>query len=178
LSEARFVGLERDPDAAALALENIRPLGARADIVAGDVFDRALPLGVFDGVFCNPPYDAPGAGRPPAPARRAARVAEQSLEAWIAALADRLTGGAALTLIHRADALGDILAALHGRLGAPAVLPIRPRAGEDASRVIVRAVKGSRAPLRLLAGLTLHDGAGWTPEANAVLRDAAPLSWG
>jgi len=173
---AQFVGVERDPAMAALARENA---GARAEIVEGDVLDRDLGIGVFDGVFCNPPYDAPDAGPAPAPAKRGARLAAQPLDVWIAALADRLHGGAALTLIHKADALGAILAALDGRLGGAAILPIRPRAEADAHRVIVRAVKGSRAPLRLAPGLTLHDasGAKFTPEAEAVLRDAAPLDW-
>jgi tRNA1(Val) A37 N6-methylase TrmN6 len=45
--------------------------------------------------------------------------------------------------------------------------------------VIVRAVRGGRAPLALLPPLVLHpDGEGkHTPEAEALLRDAAPLGW-
>jgi tRNA1(Val) A37 N6-methylase TrmN6 len=176
---ARFVGVERDAAMAALAGMNVSPLGERAEIFAADVFDRSLEIGTFDGVFCNPPYDELSAGQPPVPAKSGARLVERPLHDWVGALADRLRGGGALTLIHRADALGAILAALEGRLGGAAVLPIRPRAEADAHRVIVRAVKGSRAPLRLLPGLTLHDASGrkFTGEAEAVLRDAAPLTW-
>jgi tRNA1(Val) A37 N6-methylase TrmN6 len=45
--------------------------------------------------------------------------------------------------------------------------------------VIVRAVRGGRAPLALLPPLVLHpDGEGkHTPEAEALLRDAAALGW-
>ena len=49
-------------------------------------------------------------------------------------------------------------------------------AGEAAKRVIVRAVKGSKAPLVLTPGLVLHtaDG-GYLPEIDAVLRNGAAL---
>src|SRR5262249_13206274 len=143
-----------------------------------DALDRTANYGVFDGVFVNPPFDAEDEGRPPAQARRHAHVSDVSIDQWIAALADRLRGGAALTLIHRAEKLGEILAALDGRLGGGEVIPIRPRAEAPAKRVIVRARKGSRAPLKLLKGLDLHDatGAQYAPEAAAVLKGEAGLT--
>jgi tRNA1Val (adenine37-N6)-methyltransferase len=56
------------------------------------------------------------------------------------------------------------------------VVPLWPRLGAPAKRIIVMATKGSRAPLTLTAGLVLHraDG-GYTAEADAVLRDGAGL---
>jgi tRNA1(Val) A37 N6-methylase TrmN6 len=57
------------------------------------------------------------------------------------------------------------------------VLPVHGQPGQAAIRVLVRAVKGSGAPLELLPGLTLNDGSGLpTPEAEAVLRELAPLA--
>jgi tRNA1(Val) A37 N6-methylase TrmN6 len=90
-----------------------------------------------------------------------------------------LAGGAALTLIHRARALSEILAALEGRLGGIEVLPVRPRASAPAKRVLVRARKGSRAPLNLYAGFNLHDGSGakFTAEAEAIFRGEALIEW-
>jgi tRNA1(Val) A37 N6-methylase TrmN6 len=58
------------------------------------------------------------------------------------------------------------------------VLPIHPRAGEPAHRIIVRGVKGSRAPLRILPGLMLHEGAGFTPLVEALHRGEAVLGEG
>jgi tRNA1(Val) A37 N6-methylase TrmN6 len=180
--ESKFVGVERDSAQAALARNNseLNAVSQRVDIVEGDALSRDLPLGVFDGVFFNPPFDLEGEGRAPAESRRAAYIADAPLERWIAALSDRLTGGGILTMIQRAARLGEILAALEGRLGAAEVLPIFPRAGEPAKRVLVRARKGSRAPLSLRQGLVLHDasGAKHTPEADAILRGAEPLVWG
>ena len=176
-----LLGVERQTNIAELARENValNAMTQRVEIATGDALDKSANYGVFDGVFFNPPFDADGEGAAPAEARRHAYVTESSIDAWITALADRLKGGAALTLIHRAAKLSEILVALEGRLGGPEVIPIRPRAEEPAKRVIVRARKGSRAPLRLLRGLDLHDqsGAKYTPETDAILKGEARLTW-
>jgi tRNA1(Val) A37 N6-methylase TrmN6 len=59
------------------------------------------------------------------------------------------------------------------------VRAIHPFADAPASRVLVRAVKGGRAPLRILPPLILHprEGAKHTPEAEAILRGEADLPW-
>ena len=62
-----------------------------------------------------------------------------------------------LTLIHRADRLSEVLAALLGRAGEVIVVPLWPTAGQPAKRVLVQARKGARGPLRLAPGLVLHD---------------------
>jgi tRNA1(Val) A37 N6-methylase TrmN6 len=177
LPDARFTGVEREPAMAALARENAAANGleARVTVEEGDALARGGPT--FDGVFCNPPYAESGEGSAPHPARAQAHVTEVSLDRWIAALADRLNGGGVLTLIHRADKLPAILAALDGRLGAATVYPLRPRAGAPAHRVLVRARKGSRAPLTLLAGMDLHASDAFTPEADAIFRGDAPIAW-
>ncbi|MEQ1709379.1 MAG: methyltransferase [Terricaulis sp.] len=183
---ATLVGIERDANMAAIARENValNAMGDRVEIVTGDALERSanggVPRGVFDGVFFNPPFDEPGEGRAPAATRAYAHVADAPIDAWVAALADRLRGGAALTLIHRAAKLSEILAAFEGRLGGVEIIPIHPRAGEPAKRVLARARKGSRAPLRLLPGLALHDasGAKYAPEVDALLRGEGELAWG
>ncbi|HVY02869.1 MAG TPA: methyltransferase, partial [Caulobacterales bacterium] len=133
----------------------------------------------FDGVFANPPFDDAETAQAPHPSRRGAYLTEHGLHEWIGALSNRLRGGAALTMIHRAARLGEILAALEGRLGGVCLYPIRPAADKPAKRVIVRAVKGARAPLAMLKGLDLHDGGGgkYTPQADAILRGTARVAW-
>jgi tRNA1(Val) A37 N6-methylase TrmN6 len=59
------------------------------------------------------------------------------------------------------------------------VLPVHPKPVEPAIRMLVRATKGSRAPLTMLPGLVLNDAAGRpTAEAEAVLRTGASLPLG
>lgn len=176
-----LIGVERVPNIAEAARENVvlNAMTHRIEIATGDALDKEASYGVFDGVFLNPPFDGDGEGAAPAETRRHAYLTDAPIDVWIAALADRLKGGAALTLIHRASKLKEILAALDGRLGGPQVMAIRPRAHEPAKRVIVRARKGSRAPLKLLKGLDLHDEAGpkYTPESDAILKGEAVLTW-
>ncbi|MEZ5972804.1 MAG: methyltransferase [Hyphomonadaceae bacterium] len=177
-----LVGVERDQNIASISRENVatNAMAHRIEIVTGDALDRSLRLGVFDGVFANPPFDTEGEGRAPADARRYAHVSDVSVDEWIASLADRLTGGAALTLIQRAAKLPAILAAMEGRLGGVEVFPVRPFAESEARRVLVRARKGSRAPFRLLRGLDLHDQSKkkYTAAAEAILRGDALVDWG
>ena len=176
-----LLGVERETNIAEVARENValNAMTSRIEIASGDALDKHANYGVFDGVFVNPPFDAEDEGRAPAELRRHAHVSGVSIDQWIAALANRLKGGAALTLIHRAEKLSEILSALDGRLGGPEVIPIRPRAAAPAKRVIVRARKGSRAQLKLLRGLDLHDttGAKYASETDAILKGEAVLTW-
>jgi tRNA1(Val) A37 N6-methylase TrmN6 len=178
---AELVGVERDPAMADRARRGVtaNSLSARATILEGDVFELGAVLRGFDGVFVNPPFDQLGTAQAPHPDRQDAYLTEKTLDRWIAFLSDRLTGGGVLTLIQRAEKLAEILSALDGRLGSAAVFPLRPKAHAPAKRVLVRAVKGGRAPLALLKGLDLHDdsGARHTIEAEAILSGTAPISW-
>ena len=52
-----------------------------------------------------------------------------------------------------------------------AVLPLWPRDGEEAKRVIVQTRKGVRSPARILPGLVIHEADGsYTEAAAAVLK--------
>jgi tRNA1(Val) A37 N6-methylase TrmN6 len=61
------------------------------------------------------------------------------------------------------------------RLGQLLILPIAPRPGHPARRVIIRGTRDSRASLKLLPPLILHDGQGYQPVVEAVLRTGAAL---
>jgi tRNA1(Val) A37 N6-methylase TrmN6 len=182
--QARFTGVERDPAALVLARENIalNDLGDRVDVVAGDVALRFSGLGLepFDAAMANPPFfDDPDSLRGPAPERRAAWMADDGLEAWIGFLSKAVREGGTITVIHRADRLADLLAFLAPKAGSFQVRPIHPFADEPAKRVLLRAVKTGKAPLRLLPPLVLHDrgGAKHRPEVEAILRGEADLPW-
>lgn len=181
---ARFTGLERDPAMAALARENVALNGFadRVEVREGDVATPFAKLGLpsFDAAISNPPFfDDPGALRAPSPGKRDAWMADDGLAGWIGFLVKAVREGGTVTLIHRADRLGDILALLAPKAGSVQVRPVQPHADEPAKRVLVRAIKTGKAPLKLLPALVLHgrDGAKHTPEAEAVLRGEADLAW-
>jgi tRNA1(Val) A37 N6-methylase TrmN6 len=65
---------------------------------------------------------------------------------------------------------------LSGRAGGIAVFPLWPRAGEAAKRVLVQARQGLGTPLKLSAGLVLHEKDGvFTEAAEAILRRGGEL---
>jgi tRNA1(Val) A37 N6-methylase TrmN6 len=177
--------VEIDPALAALAHENIRRNGF-ADRVRAVALDVTSPARAFAAaglspgsaarVLMNPPFNDPAASRlSPDAARRRAHVST-GIAPWLRSAARLLGAGGTLTLIWRADGLADLLAALARGFGAVTVLPVHPRADAPAIRVLVRAVKGSRAPLALLPGLMLADADGRpSVEAEAVLRHGAAL---
>jgi len=179
--------LEREPLLVRLAQENVarNELVARVRVVEGEVGMAAAALQAldvaeesFDHVLANPPFHDLDAGTvaPDALKAGAHAMPEAELPRWARFMARMTRPGGGITVIHKAEALIRLLAALDGRFGALCVLPLYPRADAPAHRVIVQGVKGSRAPPALLPGFVLH-GAGdaFTPEAQAVLRDGAPL---
>jgi tRNA1(Val) A37 N6-methylase TrmN6 len=168
------LAIEREAALAALARRNAALNGVAAEVRTADLRDPG-PLPRCDHAFANPPW-WPG-GTPPPAARRAAATHEDApLAAWIAALARPLRHLGTLTLVLPAARLGDAVAALKAaRCGAITLLPLWPRAGAPAKRLLLQARRGGRGPDRLLPGLTLHAGAGFTPAAQAVLREGASL---
>jgi tRNA1(Val) A37 N6-methylase TrmN6 len=98
---------------------------------------------------------------------------------WIRASLAILKPGGRFTMIHRPEALGVIVEAAENRLGAVTVLPVFPREGASAHRLLVSGIKGSRAPLRIAPALILHQADGrLTEEADAIHRGEALLDWG
>lgn len=178
----RIVGLERDPDLLAIATRNFAAAAepGRLQLVAGDLFAPPATLTAmqFDQVLTNPPFHITGSVTPPRTfTSRAAHLAERDLPSWITACLARLRPRGWLTLIHRADQLDVILAALAGRAGDAIVCPLWPDAAAGAAkRVIVAARKTGRGPLRLGRGLVLHEADGrFTAAAEAILRSGASL---
>ncbi|MFZ4607696.1 MAG: tRNA1(Val) (adenine(37)-N6)-methyltransferase [Caulobacter sp.] len=182
--QSSFTGVERDPAAAALARESVVLNGfdARVTILEGDVQAgfRALDLPVFDAVMANPPFfDDPDELRGPAPEKSGAWMADGGLEAWTGFLLKALREGGTITVIHRADRLGDLLSLLGAKAGSFRIRPIHPFADQPAKRVLIRAIKTGKAPLVLLPPLVLHerDGGKHSAAAEAVLRGDAELPW-
>lgn len=176
--------IEREPSLAATARENVaaNDLAERITIVTGDIAAPPVPWGqgAFDLVMSNPPYLDPARVRAsPDPLRRAATVESMPLAAWLAACVAPLRDGGDLVLIHRADRLGDLLAALPAYMGSLAILPLWPDGQRPARRLLLRATRGGRGPLTLLPGIALHetDGA-YSAAAQALFRACAALSWG
>jgi tRNA1(Val) A37 N6-methylase TrmN6 len=179
--------VEIDPGLAALARENAARNGfggrvaAHALDVAGppETFAAAgLAAGCADRVLMNPPFHAAGrAQASPDARRRVAHVAPAgTLAAWLGAAARLLRPAGTLSVIYRADGLGELLGVLAPAFGAVAIQPVHPKPGAAAIRILLCAAKGSAAPSSLLPGLLLNRDDGQpSAEAEAVLREGAAL---
>ena len=173
--------VEIDPTLCALAAHNAlaNRLEDRATALCADAEDRdALAAGglapaSIDRVLMNPPFNDPRRQNvSPDPRRRLAHAGTPGLlTRWAGTAAWLLKPQAVLTLIWRADALADVLDALAADFGEVAVLPVLPRPGAPAIRVLVRAVRGARGGRRDYPAMLLNDADGRpTAEAEAVLR--------
>ncbi len=173
--------VEIDAGLCALAAGNAQTnaMGERVKAIACDAEDTValgragLGRGSIDRVLMNPPFnDAARQNVSPDPRRRLAHAAGPGLLArWIASAGFLLKPHGVLTLIWRADALGDVLAALKSDFGAVAVLPVLPRGGAPAIRVLVRAERAGIGAMRDYPALILNDPNGKPSEAaETVLR--------
>jgi len=150
----------------------------RAELLAADVTlsgkaraEAGLADNSFDFVIMNPPFNDPGDRESPDPLRRRAHVMGEGLiEAWVRSAAAITKPRGRLAAITRPESLADLLTALEGRFGKAELLPIHPRPGKAAIRVVVRATLGSRAALRIMPPLILHDEASnrFSARADAI----------
>jgi tRNA1(Val) A37 N6-methylase TrmN6 len=162
----KLVLVEIDAALARLAHDNAGSNAIPADTVVLDVTSGAdaftaagLAPDSADVVLMNPPFNDPARHRAsPEKAREIAHVATAAtLESWIHAARRTLKSGGVLTLIWRADGLAQVLAALDRGFGSVAILPVHGDPTAPAIRIIVRATKGGRAPMRIHAALMLND---------------------
>ena len=179
VADAVFTFVDRDPDLIALCRRNIVANGfeARAVALVADAFtgpsesvNPGLERQSFDLVLTNPPFFGDEERASPVVRRRAAHaMCGGDLKAWLAAAARLLKPRGRLWMVHRADRLDICLAALAPPFGSPVVVPVYPKGGNPATRVLIGAVKDGRAALRLDPPLVLHrpDG-GWTEAARRL----------
>lgn len=182
--DTHAVLVEADEAMAALARANAARNGVadRVEVVAADLAARGAAAragvdGAADHAIANPPFHDPAAVRISPRKVRAHAAPIADLEGWVRFAAAIVRPGGTLTMVHKADALAAILTAFARRFGSIHVLPIHPREGMHATRVLVQGMKGRRGPLAILPGLVLHgpQGHGFLPAVEAVLREGAGL---
>jgi tRNA1(Val) A37 N6-methylase TrmN6 len=165
----KLVLVELDASLADFARDNAAANAIAAGIIVLDVTSNAqafasvgLAPDSADVVLMNPPFnDAARHRASPDTAREIAHVAApMTLEGWTHAARRILKPGGALTMIWRADGLADVLTALDRGFGSLAILPVHSDVRSPAIRILIRAVKGGRAPTALHAGLLLNDESG------------------
>lgn len=191
LDRARHATLaERDAATLALARDNIarngfseRAEAIGADVTASGTQRRAAGLAdnAYSTVIANPPFFAAGQGTLAPESRRAGarHMSRDELDLWVRCAAATARAGGTAVFIYPAEGLAALLSAFDTRFGAISILPLSPRPDMAATRVLVRGIKGSRAPMTLMGTRCLHgaEGNGFAPQFDAILRGSAALDW-
>lgn len=179
---ATAVLVERAPEMAAFARASREHpdnahLAGRVSVLEADVTltgkarsGQGLDDGAFDFVVMNPPFNAAADRATPDALKRSAHVMEDGLFAsWLRSAAAVVKPRGGVAIIARPVSLAALLAALDGRFGGAEIVPVHARADQAAIRVIVRAVRASRARLTLRPPLVLHEaGDRFSAHADAI----------
>ena len=127
-------------------------LSGRARVAAG------LADEVHDHVIMNPPFNEGHDSRTPDALKAEAHAMEDNLfERWIRTAGAILKPRGQLSLIARPQSIAEIVIACGRRFGGVEITPLHPRTGDNALRILVTAVKGSRRRLALRMPLVMHE---------------------
>ena len=169
-----------------LALDVNRRIAARAEVLNADATlsgtkreAAGLANASFDHVIVNPPYNYVEQRPPGDPLKALAHMmGAGGLDPWMRTAAAILKPGGMLHLIYRTEKLGEIIACAQGRFGGLTIVPLHARADAVAGRIIVRAIRASKARLAIAPGIVLHEADGKsTPLADDLVNGRARLNF-
>lgn len=188
--DLKVLMVENNPQMAKLAfqtskLANNQRFSSRIDVLEADVTisgQKRESVGLIsescEFVILNPPYNDVETNRTSSDPLKADAhmMGEGGLDAWMRTATSILKPHGMLAMIYRAQSIGQIIAATQGRFGGVTIMPIYSRADEPAKRLLIRATKGSKAPIIFAPPLIIHNNDGsFTPEIDAVLKGEAFL---
>ncbi|WP_262691030.1 tRNA1(Val) (adenine(37)-N6)-methyltransferase [Kordiimonas aestuarii] len=173
-------GIDIQDDMLAFAERNIayNQLGGQVTVSKGCITDLSGPEATYDHVMVNPPYLANGkAIRPPVTNKGLAHMdSSAALKDWVRFCIYKVKNRGTVSIIYRADRVDEVIAQLYRRVGELKIMPLWPRFGAPAKRVIIQGRKGVHGTASILPGLALHgEVERYTREAEAILRDGAAL---
>lgn len=160
----------------------------RAKVIELDVtakgasrFEAGLQSDFYTTTVANPPFfdDSTGTVSPDNGRKTARHMSESQLDKWVKTAATSTAPKGEIIFIHTMTALPQLLNSFSHRFGNITILPIASRAGEPATRLLIRGIKGSKAPLKLLSPLVIHNEQGreFMPETEEIFRGKSRLDW-
>lgn len=181
----RLVGIELQPEYAALARDNAHLNEVAFEVHTGDLCDLpvALKSTNFDHVIMNPPYFDRNASVAAQNQGRETALGEGTpLADWMSVGAKRLKPKGTFSMIIRTERLPDVMRNFPNSIGSLQLFPIQARVGRASDLFILKARKSGRAAFRLEAPIVMHDGTqhvqdgeSYSAPIQAVLRHGAAL---
>ncbi|HLK41674.1 MAG TPA: methyltransferase [Polyangiaceae bacterium] len=166
----RVVFVEIDEQPVAMARRNLDANGwtDRGEVLRGDVRQVALSRrGEASLVVCNPPYIAPGRGRP---RTHEARARTGELATFVEAARQVAGRGARVCIVYPAQELGALLATLAAEgLHAKRMRFVHATPESPARVVLVEAQAGRAGGLAVVPPLVERQARGYTAEMAALL---------
>ena len=175
------LGLELDPDLAALGQRNIERNVQQADLRILEEDMLQAPPQPCDWALSNPPFFAAGSGRPsPNAQRQQGRHGQVSLSTWLLALGAWVKPRGYMGLVLSSGQLAEAIQALGGgphNFGGFVIKPLLGKVDRQvAERCLLFARQGSRSDTVLAKPLAIRDRQGeLTPEARQILDGGAAL---
>jgi tRNA1(Val) A37 N6-methylase TrmN6 len=180
--DCHVTGIELQTELVQLGIKNIlnNKFENYLHLIQGDLCNppASLMKGTFHHVMANPPYLAGNlaSASPHAGKALAHHEGDVTLKDWIDFCLTMLIPKGSITLIHRADRLDSLLAALVGKVGEISIFPLWPKQDKPAKRVLIQGRKGVASPSCLKHGMVLHQEDGcYTKQAEAILRHGYSL---
>jgi tRNA1(Val) A37 N6-methylase TrmN6 len=180
--QAKYIGVEIEQIYFDLAVQNIalNDFANQVSFIHDDIqnFDPKDGKPYADHVMMNPPFfDEENFTNSPNILKSNARdLKSTNLEHWLKAAHRLLKSNGTLTMIFPTFGLDQIISFLNKKFGAIEIIPLWPRAGISAKRVLIRAIKDRHTPLVLRSGIIIHEADGsYTREADMILRDGYPI---
>lgn len=175
----RITGVELQGDAVEQARRSVEKNGftGEIDILHGDARELSsyFAAGSLDGISCNPPYTAPGAGIPsPSDARRAARQGDSlSLEDLAKGARYALRFGGRLCVCLRPSRLAEAVTVFHGADLEPKRLRlVQQRWGKAPFLFLLECRRGGKSGMTVEPVLLLEgENGGPSQELEAIYGD-------
>ena len=131
-----------------------------------------IPPCSFQHVISNPPYsehDMPSPNQSKALAHNHQGI---TLNDWLRFCLKMTAPKGHIYLINRAEAITEILSTLNGKAGNIKIIPLYSKPQQSAKRIMITAIKDSKAPAEILPGITIHTQEGaHTFQAHQILRE-------
>lgn len=173
----KATGLEIQPQMIELAKQNVLLNKMDLEVVEGDVSNppHEWKERQFHHVLTNPPYFTEDMLYQNEVTAKAHKV-QTPLATWLDFCIKKVRAKGTLTIIHRTEAVPEILSILHGRMGKITLIPLWPKENVQPKRIIIQATMNSRTPFQIHNGFILHNADDTRPDAiEKIMRSAEPL---
>ncbi|MBE6449535.1 MAG: methyltransferase domain-containing protein [Alphaproteobacteria bacterium] len=175
--KAQITGIEIQQEMANLACENAHLNSMEFEVVNADVLNppKTWKERQFHHVVTNPPYFSETPQRDNK-ITAIAHAQQVPLSKWLDFCIKKVRAKGTLTIIHRTQAVPEILSILNGRMGKITLIPLWPKDGVPPKRVIIQATMNLKSAFVLHQGIVLHNADNTrTQQTEEIMRQAKAL---